>query len=129
MTVGLEVFVHDVIAAIATDAVVDLGRRSRAARPLDRLRRAATPTASLPGMRRSPEVAADAPRRPRSSRERPGPAGGRAVPASDGSDGAEVELEQRIELGAGARLAPQALRLGVALDEVDPLADRPVRRR
>ena len=36
-------------------------------------------------------------------------------------DGREVELEQRVELGPVAGLAPQALGLRVALDEVDPL--------
>ena len=62
-------------------------------------------------------------RRRRSSQQRPrscGPA--RARPSDGRRPTLEVELQQRSSnVRAGAGLAPQALRLRVALDEVDPL--------
>ena len=116
MTVGFEVLVQEVIAAI--DDRADLRTVSpRGRRP----GWAATPT-EPPG--RPPRKLAR-----RRRRGRRGPAAG-AGPARLGSTVAEVELEEGVEVGPGARLAPQPLLLRVALDEVDERsAARPVRRR
>ena len=46
---------------------------------------------------------------------------GRRGPATRRLDGREVERQELVEGGAVAGLAPQALFLGVALDQVDPL--------
>ena len=152
MTVGLEVFVHEVIAAIATEpdrttrspstSIVTAGRPRRrpvaAAPPArgagagrgrrDAAGRAgnARPSASLDprrsGVGRSryeavrevrPEVR---PQRGSGTRSC-----GRRGPATRRLDRREVQLQQRVEVRPVARLAPQPLLLGVALDEVDPL--------
>ena len=95
---------HDVMAAIATDPwpIAAARRRPRSASLGD-----------ADGVRvGGPEVVAGTP--PSATRSC-----GRRGPASDGSTVAEVELEDDVELGPVAGLAPQALGLRVALDEVD----------
>ena len=107
MTVGLEVLVQDVIAAIATEPVAD--RRRSPPTDLDRRHgRARRPRRRRPGRRRWKFAG-------RSGEQDPVL---RPARAGDGRlDGREVELRSSSKVGPGARLAPQALRLGVALDE------------
>ena len=103
ITVGLEVLVQDVMAAIATDPCPNGGASSA---PAIGWRWAP----SVCGKARA-EVVAEA--RQRDAVLRPARPGQRRL------DGREVELEGDVELGPVAGLAPQALGLGVALDEVD----------
>ena len=152
MTVGFDVFVQDVIAAIATEPVrivarcVDLdptayrrsptvpatlavrassGRRRERRRVARRERLAPTPrrrrrpAALDPAVEdwsrweRRPEVVAQVASGTRSC--------GRRGPATDGTTVARSSSSSGVEVGAAARLAPQALLLGVALDQRDPL--------
>ena len=94
------------------------------------------PGTTRPRPRRRPRLPARLPRRPRHRRLQPvGEVGPEVVaqqverhavlrPARAGHrrhDRREVQLEQLVEGRAVARLAPQALRLRVALDQLDPL--------
>ena len=152
MTVGLEVLVHDVIAAIATDPDPDVACRPSIstddAATLSAERRAARSGPSGLGRRRSRRTGPGGNgvdrRRPRVERsswsgaaERSSPSGkfagscpepvsgtrscGRRGPATDGATVARSSSSSASNVRPGARLAPQALRLGVALDEVDEL--------
>ena len=104
ITVGLLVLVHDVIAAIATEpwSIADLGRRHRcrpeqSRSPLGGLRKG---VAEVGGQLGQPDLVL------------------RPARAGDGRlDGRQVELERLVEVRPGTRLAPEAVLLGIRLDQ------------